>query len=97
VAAANRIYGYDGVGVAVAQGKKFKLQTTFRLVKGPAEKISDVAYTSNDTLAVLHGKQSDDWALTLVKKVTQGHPAVKGSTSVTEPTHPGSLTVWPAP
>lgn len=97
VAIGNRVYAYKNVLAAVTKGRAFKPQTSFRLAKGADETVSDVQYTANDTLAVLHGPASTTtgWALTLVKKVPQGHHVIKGSTATTAPDEAGSLSVWP--
>ncbi len=99
VAAGSHVFGYRNVLAAVLHGKKFRKQTSFRLSSAATESVSDVAYTANGTLVVLHGDSASipDWFLTLVKKVPRGHHAVRGSTSTTAPSDPGSLSVWPAP
>jgi hypothetical protein len=99
VSAGGRVFGYRNVRAAVRDGKKFRKQTSFRLGSTDTESVTDVAYTANDTLVVLHGDSasSPDWFLTLVTKVPHGHHAVHGSTSTTQPSGPGSLSVWPAP
>ena len=99
VAAGSHVFGSRNVRAAVLHGKKFRKQTSFRLSSAGTETVSDVAYTANGTLVVLHGDSASipGWFLTLVKKVPRGHHAVRGSTSTTAPSDPGSLSVWPAP
>jgi hypothetical protein len=97
VADDNAVYGYGRVRAAVAHGKRFKRQTRFRTGVAQDEEVRDVAYTADDDLIVLHGVPAKSWALTVVKKVTHGHHAVKGSMHTTEPDSAGSLSVWPAP
>jgi hypothetical protein len=99
VARGGKVYGYRNVLAAAKHRKPFKHQTTFGLSDLASERVSDVAYTGNDTLAVLHGDDLDAtaWALTLVKKVPQGDHRVRGSLTTTEPDEDGSLSVWPAP
>jgi hypothetical protein len=97
VAIGNRVYTYKNVLAAIKHGAPFKPQSSFRLGTGADETVADVKYTANDTLAVLHGPSSTPtgWALTLVKKVPQGHHVIKGSTATTAPEAAGSLSVWP--
>lgn len=99
VARGGKVYGYRNVLAAAKHRKPFKHQTTFDLSDLASERVSDVAYTGNDTLAVLHGDELDAtaWALTLVKKVPQGDHRVRGSLTTTEPDEDGTLSVWPAP
>ena len=52
---------------AVLHGKKFRKQTSFRLSSAATESVSDVAYTANGTLVVLHGVSASipDWSVQL--------------------------------
>jgi hypothetical protein len=99
VAAGAKVYGYRNVLAAVKDGKPFKRQVSFRLNGSGAERVSDLAYTNNDTLVVLHGDDAviTDWSLTLVKKVARGRHVVRDSLATTLPGADGSLSVWPAP
>lgn len=95
VAAGNRVYGYGHVRDAVGHGRRFRLQTSFRLGRGRGELVTDVAYTPTDSLAVLHGVSGGAWSLTLVGRVPRGHHHVNHSMPTTRPGAAGSLTVWP--
>ena len=55
VAAGGHVFGYRNVLAAVQHGKRFHKQTSFRLGSSGTESVSDVAYTANGTLVVLHG------------------------------------------
>lgn len=97
VAVGSRVHGYRHLLAAVRHGRQVKKQTSFRLNTSARELVSDVAYTSDGTLVVLHGDTSfpRDWLLTLVRKVPLGHHAIRGSLRTTRPSESGSLSVWP--
>jgi hypothetical protein len=99
VAAGQTVYGYAGLHGAAVHGSPLTPQTSFVLGSAPGELVTDVAYTARDTLVVLHGRSGSGtrWHLTLVKRVPEGHHAVRGSTPTSQPDGPGSLSVWPAP
>jgi hypothetical protein len=99
VAVGNTVYAYKNVRAAIAHGKPFKLQTSFHVSPDADDVISDVAYTSNDNLLVLHGNgvTNTGWALTVVRKVPAGHHAIQGSTSTTPPEDRGTLSVYRTP
>jgi hypothetical protein len=99
VAVGNRIYGYKDVPATAGKPRHFKLRTSFTLGSGADEAVTDLAYTPDNTLVVLHGNaaSSTDWFLTLVRKVPAGHPSIGGSTRTTPPADVGSLSVWPTP
>jgi hypothetical protein len=97
VAVGHRVYVYKNVLAATSHGKAFKKQGSFRLSSSTDDVVSDVAFTSNNTLLALHGPAgtTDGWALTVVKKVTAGRHVIKGSTNTIAPDSQGSLSVWP--
>ena len=99
VAVGNTVYAYKNVRAAIAKGKPFKLHTSFHVSPDADDVITDVAYTSNDNLLVLHGNgvTNTGWALTVVRKVPAGHHAIKGSTSTTGPEDRGSLSLYRTP
>ncbi len=99
VAVGSTVYAYKNVRAAIAKGKRFKLQTSFHVSSDIDDVITDVGYTSNNNLLVLHGPSSSStgWALTVVRKVPAGHHAIKGSTSTTAPEDRGSLSLYRTP
>jgi hypothetical protein len=99
VAVGNTVYAYKNVRAAITKGKPFKLQTSFHVSPDADDVITDVAYTSNDNLLVLHGNgvTNTGWALTVVRKVPAGHHAIQGSTSTTPPEDRGTLSVYRTP
>jgi hypothetical protein len=99
VAVGSTVYAYKNVRAAIAKGKRFKLQTSFHVSSDVDDVITDVGYTSNNNLLVLHGPSSSDtgWALTVVRKVPAGHHVIKGSTSTTGPADRGSLSLYRTP
>lgn len=99
VAVGPKVYCFRNVLAAAKHRKPFKKQTSFRLSDTPSELVSDVAYTDNDTLTVLHGDASDalSWSFTLVRKVPRGDHVIRGSMSTTLPGQPGSLSACPGP
>jgi hypothetical protein len=99
VAVGRTVYAYKNVRAAIAKGKRFKLQTSFHVSSDMDDVITDVGYTSNNNLLVLHGPSSSStgWALTVVRKVPAGHHAIKGSTSTTAPEDRGTLSLYRTP
>jgi hypothetical protein len=98
IADGDTVLGYGHVKAAVTHGKRFKRETRFRPSTASGEQVTDVAYTANDNLLVLHGVPDvKHWLLTVVTKVPRGHHAVQGSMRTLAPALPGSLSVWPAP
>jgi len=97
VAVGNRVYGYRDV---IKGGKRhMKLQTSFTVSSDSRDAVTDLAYTPDNTLVVLHGstQSTTDWFLTLVRKVPRGHHKILGSTRTTAPSDVGSLSIWPVP
>jgi hypothetical protein len=97
VVAGRRVFGYRHLHAAVAKGRKPRLQTSFRLGGKGRDAPTDVAYTANGNLVVVHGDDRNGWSVTVVQRVTRGHHAVRGSMPTTRPAASGSLSVWPAP
>ncbi len=92
-------------GVASSDTRTCALPPTGRsseadLVPGSTdtEAVTDVAYTANDTLFVLHGTPRRARMVPHPGHQGPGRaPPVHGSTSTIAPRDPGSLSVWPAP
>ena len=99
VAEGATVYGYSGVRAAAVHGRPVTPQTSFSLGTAVDEFVTDVAYTGNDTLVVIHGDGDNPpaWHLTLVKGVPAGHPVVKGALKTVDSRENGTLSVWPAP
>lgn len=95
VALGGRVYVYRNVHRAVTKGRPFHYVTSFKVGTGTGEAVTDVAFTANGTLVVLHSSITGSF-VTVVKKATTANPVVKGSTAVNAPDYPGSLSVWPA-
>jgi hypothetical protein len=99
VAVNHKVYAFSNVLRAVKKGRPFRLQTSFAVSSNVNDTIKDLAYTSNDTLVVLHGTAGTvtGWSLSLVKGVPRGHHRVTGSLTTPAPREEGSLSVWPTP
>lgn len=97
VAVGDTVYGYGNVHDAIHRREAYRLQTSFTMHDTGVPVISDLAYTADDTLVVLHGDEasSSGWHLTLVRNVPKGHHAIQGSVPTTAPFGDGSMSVWP--